>query len=215
MALSISSYITEIDTGKPRKASPIKNALQAIQNWAAAGLIDSDFAAGAAISSSKLAGAKSSRKFRIEIDDFDRGANASAVFIQTYHFCMLVADAANGWIRATFKMPMDWNGGNFTVRVRAASGGTNTGVVKQDVELFIQRSGTVLATSPIETLIADMTAPGVAARPYDVTVTATGASYTTDDLILIRIHCDRTSGTDTNTDNHYIVGVMIEYTSTI
>lgn len=55
MPLSINSYITQIVAGQGRKPSPIHDALQAIANWAAAGLKDSDFASDAALSESKLA----------------------------------------------------------------------------------------------------------------------------------------------------------------
>lgn len=55
MPLSITAYINQIVAGQPRKPSPIHDALQAIANWAAAGLVDADIAAAAAIAISKTA----------------------------------------------------------------------------------------------------------------------------------------------------------------
>jgi hypothetical protein len=51
--LSISSYISQVVAGQPRKPSPIHDALQAIQNWAAAGLTANDLAANAGILASQ------------------------------------------------------------------------------------------------------------------------------------------------------------------
>src|SRR6267142_1951195 len=47
--LSISTYINQVVAGQPRKPSPIHDALQSIQNWAAAGLTTNDLAANAGI----------------------------------------------------------------------------------------------------------------------------------------------------------------------
>jgi hypothetical protein len=54
MALSITTYINQIQPGQPRIPSPIANALQAIQNWASAGLVDADIGSSAAIAMSKI-----------------------------------------------------------------------------------------------------------------------------------------------------------------
>jgi len=55
MSLSISSYINQIVAGQSRKPSPIHDALQAIQSWASAGLVDADIAGAAGIAISKTA----------------------------------------------------------------------------------------------------------------------------------------------------------------
>lgn len=55
MSLSISSYISQIIAGQGRKPGPIHDALQAIQNWASAGLTTSDLAAAAGILASQTA----------------------------------------------------------------------------------------------------------------------------------------------------------------
>lgn len=55
MPLSINALIAQIVAAQPKKPGPIHDALQAIQNWASAGLVDADIAAGAAIAISKTA----------------------------------------------------------------------------------------------------------------------------------------------------------------
>jgi hypothetical protein len=52
--LSIQSYLDQIVAGQPRKPSPIKNAIQAIQDLFTAGLTDADIRAAAGILRSKL-----------------------------------------------------------------------------------------------------------------------------------------------------------------
>lgn len=55
MPVNIGTYLTQIAASKPQTPSPIRNALQALSNWANGNIVDADIKADAAIAYSKLA----------------------------------------------------------------------------------------------------------------------------------------------------------------
>ena len=81
-------------------------------------------------------------------------------------------------------------------------------------QFFKSRAGTILSDTPNDSVNLLVAVSATVDIPADQTGTVTGANYVESDGIALRIFGSRIAG-DTNTDTVVLLGVFIEYTSTI
>ena len=177
--------LTGIAIGQPRVPDPIYNAFSAIQTTLNS-LGNVHMAADMALATSKLAGGKTARTLRIDPAAFNQGSNTTSVLTVTYHPAVRYQDAVNAYALAGgIRMPADWDGTNFTLRIRGSVDGASVGVVAMAVNILRQQSGLTLVSTFTQSATLNPTA-ATTNVPFDATSRAFQSFHRFADIRLFR-----------------------------
>lgn len=212
MPVSIDGYLQDIEPNKPRKPSPIKNAIAAIRDWINNGVPPADLQTG--IPSSKLAGAKTTRRIHLPMGGWVVGTAGAFAIHSGQNRIFQMDDTVQSFMLTSFIVPKDWDGtSNFTIKIRLMDGTVAAnGYITALADCW--KTGEA-ASTPLNS--AQAVAMGNTNNTQrETSFTLTAASVDPDDHIGLRVGRLADNALDTcNGTPLFILEVFVEYGSTI